>query len=193
MGRDASLRAASALVHVRSRSVRGFPPSRRAWYPQARRTTSPRRSAGRLHTCRERGASREADRKVLQRSHGLRRCLPRAHDRNACRSHHPHYRPRFPSLPSPQPSSGSLCETRVILPPLISAETEPGLSALGGESNLRQWTAFCTKNATYMAKMEFNTGIETPSSAARLPSIRFRTEGLPPFHGQHVSKCRAFR
>src|SRR6266403_602446 len=84
---------------------------------------------GRLHTYRERGASREADREVFQRSHGLRRCLPRSHDRNACRSHHPHYRPRFPSLPSPQPPSGSLCDTRVILPPLISAETEPGLSA----------------------------------------------------------------
>jgi len=26
---------------------------------------------------------------------------------------------------------------------------------------LRQWTAFCTKNATYMAKMKFNTGIRT--------------------------------
>jgi hypothetical protein len=26
---------------------------------------------------------------------------------------------------------------------------------------LRQWTAFCTKNAAYMAKMKFNTGIET--------------------------------
>src|SRR6267143_371283 len=114
MGRDASLRTASALVHVRSRSVRGFPPSRKAWYPQSRRTTSPRRSAGRLHTYRERGASREADREVFQRSHGLRRCLPRSHDRNACRSHHPHDRPRFPSLPSPQPPSGSLCDTRVI-------------------------------------------------------------------------------
>src|SRR5437016_5330052 len=127
MGRDASLRTASALVHVRSRSVRRFHPSRRAWYPQSRRTTSPRRSTGRLHTYRERGASREADREVFQRSHGLRRCLPRSHDRNACRSHHPHYRPRFPSLPAPQPPSGSLCDTRVILPPVISAETEPSL------------------------------------------------------------------
>src|SRR6266566_2828958 len=128
MGRDRSLRTASALVHVRSRSVRGFPPSRRAWYPQSRRTTSPRRSAGRLHTYRERGASRKADREVFQRSHGLRRCLPRSHDRNACRSHHPHDRPRFSSLPSPQPPSGSLCDPQVILPPLIPAETEPDLS-----------------------------------------------------------------
>ena len=47
------------------------------------------------------------------------------------------------------------------MPPLISAETEPGLSAFLGKSNLRQRSALCTKNATYMAKMEFNTGIET--------------------------------
>jgi hypothetical protein len=45
------------------------------------------------------------------------------------------------------------------LPPLISAETD--LAFLLSEANLRQWTAFCTKNATYMAKVEFNTGIET--------------------------------
>ncbi len=43
----------------------------------------------------------------------------------------------------------------------MSAETEPGLSAFLGKSNLRQRSALCTKNATYMAKMEFNTGIET--------------------------------
>ena len=35
------------------------------------------------------------------------------------------------------------------------------MAFLLSEANLRQWTAFCTKNATYMAKMEFNTGIET--------------------------------
>ena len=45
------------------------------------------------------------------------------------------------------------------MPPLISAETD--LAFLLSEANLRQWTAFCTKNATYMAKVEFNTGIET--------------------------------
>ena len=33
MGRDSSLRTASALVHVRSSPVRGFPPSRTAWCP----------------------------------------------------------------------------------------------------------------------------------------------------------------
>src|SRR3984893_13132078 len=134
MGGDASLRTASALAHVRSRSVRGFPPSRRAGCPPSRPTASSRRSAGRLHTYSEHGASREADREVFQRSHGPRRCLPRSNDRIACRSHHPHDRPRFPSLPSPQPPSGSLCDTRVILPPLISAETEPGLPP--SEANL---------------------------------------------------------
>jgi hypothetical protein len=68
--------------------------------------------------------------KYFRRSHGLRRCLPGSHDRNACRSHRAHNRPRFPSLQSPQPPSGSLCDARKV------AYTEPSRQGHLGATSL---------------------------------------------------------
>ena len=52
MGRNAGVRDASALGYLRSCSVGGLSSSRRAWYPQSRRTTSPPRPTRHLRSCR---------------------------------------------------------------------------------------------------------------------------------------------
>jgi hypothetical protein len=82
------------------------------------------------------GSRAEAHGEILRPSRESRRCLPRAHDRNACRLRCPDDRRGFPRLPSSQPSDGSVCDPQGPLlpgPAISGSPMRPSAARLDGD------------------------------------------------------------